>query len=41
MVFGLSGFWTGIIVGVTTVYVFHHFVSPLPGPNAAAKRSGG
>lgn len=36
-------FWTGILVGVAGVYVFHHWVSPMPGPNSAAKRqaSGG
>lgn len=28
-------FWTGVIVGVAGVYVFHRFVSPLPGKAAA------
>jgi len=31
-------FWTGILFGVVGVWAFHHFVSPVPGPNVAAKR---
>jgi hypothetical protein len=31
-------FWTGVILGVVGVYVFHHYVTPLPGPNSAMKR---
>lgn len=38
MAFGLNGFWTGVLVGVAGVYLFHHFAMPLPGPNSAAKR---
>jgi len=34
-------FTTGVIVGILGVYVFHHWLMPLPGPNSAAKRSGG
>lgn len=25
------GFWSGIVVGVAGVWVYHKFVSPLPG----------
>lgn len=34
----VGGFWTGVVVGVAAVYVFHHWVMPMPGPNSAAKR---
>lgn len=33
-------FWTGVLVGVAGVYVFHRFVSPIPGKSAGS-RSGG
>jgi hypothetical protein len=35
-----GGFYTGVVVGVVAVYVVHHWVMPMPGPNTAAKRSG-
>lgn len=25
------GFWGGVIVGVTGVYLYHRFVNPIPG----------
>jgi hypothetical protein len=33
-------FATGFVVGLVTVYVYHHFVKPLPGGGATGKMSG-
>lgn len=34
-------YWTGVLTGVVAVWLFHHFVQPMPGPNTAAKRGAG
>lgn len=34
-------FLIGVVAGVAAVYVYHHFVNPLPGPNLAAHRKMG
>lgn len=34
-------FVTGVVAGLVGLYVFHHFVRPLPGPNVAARRQMG
>jgi hypothetical protein len=28
-------FWVGVIAGAAVVWVYHHFVSPLPAPKGA------
>lgn len=35
-----SGFLTGVITGMVGVWVYHHFVRPLPGGGATGALSG-
>ena len=35
------GLLVGVVVGVTGVWLYHHFVHPLPGAAATSPSSGG